>query len=172
MSRPHTGRTRLRQACAIAVVLASPIASLASTTTPPTPFTVTMTISASCAIVSAGTMTFPNSTTAFTTNTTATSSVVVQCTSTTPYNIGLDAGAGSGATVATRKMTSGAVTINYSLYSDSNHTLVWGNTVGTNTVSQTGNGQNQSVTIFGLVPPQNAPAPGAYSDTVNVTVTY
>ncbi len=33
----------------------------------------------------------------------------VQCTNTTPYHIGLDAGTGTGATVAARKMTKGHV---------------------------------------------------------------
>jgi hypothetical protein len=40
----------------------------------------------------------------------------VQCTNGTPYSIGLNAGAGSGATVAVRKMTHGSATIDYSLY--------------------------------------------------------
>jgi spore coat protein U-like protein len=130
-----------------------------------------MTIAASCGIVSAPTLTFTNPG-ALTANVDAQSTLVVQCTNTTPYNIGLDAGAGSGATVTTRKMTSGGVTVSYSLYTDINRTTVWGNTVGTNTVSQTGNGQNQSFTIYGRAPPQNAPAPGTYTDTINVTVTY
>jgi spore coat protein U-like protein len=55
----------------------------------------------------------------------------VQCTNTTPYHIGLDAGTGTAATVAVRKMTNGSNTINYSLYTDSTRTTVWGNTVGT-----------------------------------------
>ena len=170
MSRRHTGRTRLKQACAIAGLLAWPGVSLAGTATAP-PFTVTMTIAASCAVVSTQTLTFSNPG-ALTANVDAQSTLVVQCTNTTPYNIGLDAGTGSGATVTTRKMTSGAVTVNYSLYSDINHTTVWGNTVGPNTVSQTGTGQNQNFTIYGRVPPQNAPPPGTYTDTINVTVTY
>jgi spore coat protein U-like protein len=66
-----------------------------------------------------------------------TSTIQVQCTNTTPYNIGSDAGTGSGATVAARKMTNGR-SITYSLYSDSGRTTVWGTTIGTNTVSATG----------------------------------
>ncbi len=96
----------------------------------------------------------------------------MQCTNTTPYNIGLDAGTGSGATVTTRKLTNGAATINYSLYTTSGRTTVWGNTVGTDTVAATGNGASQSYTIFGRVPAQTTPAPATYSDTITVTVTY
>jgi hypothetical protein len=46
-------------------------------------------------------------------------------------------------------MTNGASTINYSLYSDSGRTAVWGNTIGTNTVAATGNGASQSYTVYG-----------------------
>ena len=94
------------------------------------------------------------------------------CTNTTPYNIGLDAGTGSGATVATRKMTSGRAAVKYSLYSDSAHTTVWGTTVGTDVVAATGDGNSQSYTVYGLVPPQAVPVPGTYNDTITVTVTY
>jgi spore coat protein U-like protein len=171
MSRRHIGR--LKRACALAALLVWPGASLAGTAT--TPFAVTMTVAASCAIVSTQTLPFPNSTNAFTSNVDAQAQFNVQCTATTAYNVGLSAGTGTGATVATRLMTvtgGGTATISYSLYTDANRTTVWGNTVPTNTVSQTGNGQSQQFTVYGRVPPQNAPAPGAYQDTITITVTY
>ena len=96
----------------------------------------------------------------------------MQCTDTTPYNIGLDAGTGTGATVTVRKLTSGGATVNYTLYSDTGRTTVWGNTVSTDTVAATGNGASQSYTVYGRVPAQTTPAPGTYTDTVTVTVTY
>jgi spore coat protein U-like protein len=101
-----------------------------------------------------------------------TSTVQVQCTNTTPFNIGLNAGTATGATVTTRKMTSGSNTINYSLFRDAGMTSNWGQTVGTDTVSSTGTGAVQSFTVYGQVPAQSTPAPGAYSDTITVTVTY
>lgn len=101
-----------------------------------------------------------------------TTTLNVQCTNTTPYNIGLDAGIGTGATVAVRKMTNGAATVNYSLYSDAGHSTVWGNTVGTDTVSGTGNGSVQTVTVYGQVPAQATPAAGVYTDTITATITY
>jgi spore coat protein U-like protein len=97
--------------------------------------------------------------------------IQVMCMKTTPYNIGLDAGTGSGATVATRKMT-GAATVIYSLYSDSAHATVWGNTIGTDTVAATGSGSRQNHTVYGRMLSQNAPALGTYTDTITVTVTY
>src|ERR1051325_2529104 len=141
----------------------------AATTT--STFTVQMTITATCTVNSASTLNFGTQG-VLATNVDQTSTIQVTWTHTTPYNAGLDAGTGTGATVATRKMTSGANTVNYTLYSNSGRTTVWGNTVGTDTVAATGNGSAQSYTVYGRVPPQAAPAPGTYTDTITVTVTY
>ncbi|TIN25917.1 MAG: spore coat protein U domain-containing protein [Mesorhizobium sp.] len=105
-------------------------------------------------------------------NVDSTGSVTVRCTDATPYNIGLGAGTGSGATVASRKMTSGIRTVTYSLYSDTGRTTVWGNTIGTNTASGTGTGLDQAYTVYARAPAQTTPAPGTYTDTIVVTVTY
>jgi spore coat protein U-like protein len=98
--------------------------------------------------------------------------VTPQCTSGTPYNVGLDAGTGVGATVTTRKMTAGGNTISYSLYQNSARTQVWGTTIGTNTVAGTGTGSNQALTVYGRVPAQTTPQPATYNDTIVSTVTY
>ncbi|MGN8021843.1 Csu type fimbrial protein [Phyllobacterium sp. 22229] len=135
-------------------------------------FTVQITIQASCTVVSTAPLTFA-AVGVITANEDASTTLSVQCTNTTPYNIGLNAGLGIGATVASRKMTGPAgALVNYTLYSDSNRTTVWGQTVNTDTVSQVGNGAAQPYTVYGRVPAQNTPAPGAYTDTITVTVTY
>jgi spore coat protein U-like protein len=101
------------------------------------------------------------------------STITIQCTTGTPYNVGLSAGSGAGATVATRRMTApGPSTVDYSIYRDAARTQVWGVTIGTDTVAGTGNGAAQALTAYGRVPAQTTPAPGAYSDIVTVTVTY
>src|SRR6266545_7737912 len=123
----------------------APSAPRAATTT--TTFGVQVTIAASCVINSASTLNFGTQG-ALTANVDNTSTVQVQCTDTTPYNIGLDAGLGAGASVATRKLTNGGNTINYSLYSDINHSVVWGTTVGVDTVAATGSGAGQSHTVY------------------------
>jgi spore coat protein U-like protein len=134
-------------------------------------FTVSITLAATCTINSASALNFGNQG-ILSANVDQTSTIQVTCTNTTPYNIGLDAGTGAGATVATRKLTSGGATVNYTLYSDTGRTTVWGNTVGTDTVAATGNGTGQNYTVYGRIPVQTTPAPGTYSDTITVTVTY
>ena len=98
--------------------------------------------------------------------------VRVTCTNTTTYNVGLDAGTGSGATVSNRKMTGGSETLDYALYSNSGRTTNWGNTVGTDTVSGTGNGSAQTLTVYGRIAASQYPAPASYSDTITATITY
>lgn len=109
-----------------------------------------------------------------TANIDATSTLAVTCTNTTPYNVGLGVGT-FGTTVTARKMkVSAAATdaVGYSMFRDSARTLNWGNTVATDTLAGTGNGLAQSLTVYGRVPAQAAVAPGTYTDTVTVTVTY
>ena len=158
--------------CVTGVVLASVVPlSEASASTVTGTVAVSLTIQASCVVSSSSGITFGTSG-VLTANTDAPGTLGVQCTNSTPYVVALDAGAGTGATTATRKLTSGAATVNYALYRDSGRTLTWGNTSGTDTVAGTGNGAAQTLNIYGRVPTQTTPAPGSYTDTVNVTVTY
>ncbi|HEY1962441.1 MAG TPA: spore coat U domain-containing protein, partial [Rhizomicrobium sp.] len=92
----------------------------------------------------------------------------------TPWNVGLNQGTFSGATVTSRKMSGpGSASLSYSLYQDAARTRNWGNTVGTDTVPGTGTGTAQSLTVYGRVPgSQTAAVPGSYADTIVVTLTY
>ena len=157
-------------AAALAALFLLAFGDSLSAATATTNFTVQMTITASCTVNSASTLNF-GSQGILATNVDQTSTVQVTCTNTTPYHIRLNVGTGAGATVAARKMTSGANTVNYTLYSDSGRTTLWGNTVGTDTVAATGSGAAQSYTVYGRVPAQTTPAPGSYTDTITVTVT-
>lgn len=96
-----------------------------------------------------------------------------QCTNSTPYTIGLSAGNGSGATTASRAMTaaSGAL-VRYGLYRDAARSLVWGENPGVDTQGGAGSGATQNYTVYGRIPAQTTPAPGVFSDTIIVTVTY
>jgi spore coat protein U-like protein len=143
-----------------------------ATTTATSSFQVTVTVQATCTVNSTQTMNFGSSQGLLAANVDAHADIVVTCTETTPYHVGLDAGASAGATVTTRKMTSGGgSTIDYSLYSD-NYTTNWGNTPSTDTVDAVGTGIGVTHRVYGRVPPQKTPAPDTYTDTITVTVTY
>lgn len=107
-------------------------------------------------------------------NVDATGGLSVTCTSGTSWSADADVGGGSGATLATRKMTSGSDILNYALYTDSSRSTVWGDGSGTSdTIDSTGTGTVQTITIYGRVPGGQTAAPaGSYADVVAVTVTY
>jgi|ERR1051325_56852 spore coat protein U-like protein len=148
-----------------------PISRVANAGTATATFTSQIAVMAACAINSAASLNFGTQG-VLAANVDQSSTISVTCTNTTPYTIGLDAGTGTGATVAARKLSSGGNTVTYTLYADAAHTTIWGNTPATDTVTGTGNGSSQSFTVYGRVPPQGAPAPGNYSDTITVTVMY
>jgi len=99
--------------------------------------------------------------------------VTIQCTNTTPLTLSASAGAGS---LAQRQLSSGVNRLNYNLFTNSARTAVWGDgTGGTSTIAATGTGMlsNASLTIFSRIPKgQSAAVPGAYSDSIIITVTY
>lgn len=130
---------------------------------------VTATVQAGCAI-SASPLAFGTSSGLLINST---STISVTCTNTTPYDVGLDAGSASGATVTTRSMTGpAAALLGYQLFSNSGRTTNWGNTVGTSTVAGTGSGTLQSVTVYGQIAAAQYARPGAYTDTITATITY
>jgi spore coat protein U-like protein len=144
-----------------------------------TTFGVSVTVNSNC-LVSASNLAFPNYTPAGG-NLTATTTVLVRCTKSTAFTVALNAGTTGGGTLAQRLMTNGSgSTVQYNLYTDSADTHIWGDgTGGTQTVAGTGNGTTVgnaiSETVYGQLldsaTNQVAP-PGAYTDTIPVTVTY
>lgn len=104
----------------------------------------------------------------------AQSTLLVRCTNTAQWVIGLNQGTAPGATTSTRQMTGPPPAfLNYNLFSDGANSINWGNIVGTDTVSGTGTGTVQVVTVFGTVPAgQSAAVPGGYVDTITATITF
>jgi spore coat protein U-like protein len=106
------------------------------------------------------------------TPTDADSRVTVTCTVDTGYAIGLDAGIGSGATVATRKLSNDSDVIDYSLYRDSGRSLVWGYNSESDTATGVGTGMPAETPIYGRIPPKQPVKRGVYTDTVTVWIIF
>lgn len=89
------------------------------------------------------------------------------------YTISLSPG--SASTLADRRLIGGG-SLGYNLYTDSGHGTVW----GTNTVSDSisvlaavlGVSVTRNYTVYGRIPAGQYVAPGSYSNTIVVTVTY
>jgi spore coat protein U-like protein len=109
---------------------------------------------------------------AITANVDSTAQVIPQCSNGLPYSLSLDGGLSGATDPAQRKMSKSSEQIIYGLYRDAGRSQPWGSTLGTDTVAGNGTGLNQSLTIYGRVPPQTTGSPGVYSDTIIVTVSY
>jgi len=135
-------------------------------------FDVTMKIIEDCTIATAP-LDFGQSQGVLATTVTGNTTISVVCTNTTPYNLGLNAGTGTGSNGTTRYMSGQAAgntgTVQFNLYQTSG-SGVWGNTQGTNTRGGTGSGAAQTITVYGEVPAQNTPAPDTYRSTITATV--
>lgn len=100
----------------------------------------------------------------------ATGAITLTCTANLNYSVALNGGL-SNSPPAARQMVRAGSSITYGLYRDLNRANVWGSAAG-QIASGTGTGGLQTLTVYGRVPAQNTPAPGNYSDTVVVTVSY
>lgn len=131
---------------------------------------VTITITSSCSIETATNLDF-GTVASTATDVNATGTLTVTCTNQTPYNVGIDNGAHFD-TTRRMKENGGGTTyyVPYALYRDASRTQAWG-TIGTDTLSGTGTGADQAITVYGQVPSANFPAL-SYTDTVTATLTY
>ena len=103
------------------------------------------------------------------------STLSITCSNTTAYTVSLNAGLGTSpaATVTTRHMNGPAAGgLAYQLHRDAGRTQNWGQTIGTDTVAGTGNGNAQVLTVYGQIAAGQLVPPGTYSDTIVATVTY
>lgn len=103
----------------------------------------------------------------------ATGAITARCTNGDAFRIALSSG--SSGNVAARQMqrSGGGGTVNYQLYTDSAHSIAWGDgTAGTAMATGTGSGNAVSINVYGRVPAQSTPMPGSYSDTITATITF
>ena len=165
-----TKRTKYFPKCVIAAIVLAASTSIgngAVAADVPTSLEVSAEVTDACTI-SAAPMSFGNYNFAVVR---AQSEITVKCTNGTAYEIDLDQGTGSGATVTTRKMTGPAGnTLNYFLYSDSQETYNWGE--DTTGPGGQGSGVNQTFPVYGVIPADQASPVGNYSDTVTATVDF
>lgn len=100
------------------------------------------------------------------------STITVKCSNTVPYRVNL--APSNGATTGAGSLSplgASPDTVPYQLRSTAGTSgTVWGNTSG-NGVTGTGNGANQTLTVYATAPSANY-APDTYKDTVTVTVNY
>ena len=134
---------------------------------------VSATVTANCTVTTSA-INFGAVNTLSAANVDGTGGVTVTCTNGTAWSASAGAGSGSGATLANRRMTSGANLLNYNLYTSSARSTVWGDgTSSSAAIGNVGSGVAQNFTVYGRIAAGQTSVPaGAYADTVSVTVTY
>jgi spore coat protein U-like protein len=96
----------------------------------------------------------------------STGSINVSCDTETGTTVKLDAGLHSSGTFNPRRMSGSGNYLNYGLYTDASHTMVWGDGAGS-TFTQPG---GSNVIVYGRIPALQKVRPGAYSDSVTIVV--
>lgn len=153
----------------VLLMIGLPIMTYGDTVT--TTMAVSATVTKVCA-VSATPLNFNNYNASSGSPTDSTATLTVTCNSGTTYDVGLDAGGGSGATTTTRKLTLSSNTIDYQLFRDFGRSQNWGNAVGSDTLAGTGSGSAANHIVYGRIATGQFVPEGTYGDTVTVTVTY
>jgi spore coat protein U-like protein len=154
---------------ALSILLSSlaSINSFATTTT--NAFGVSTAVAASCSISGVSNIGFSGYNPTLTS--TGTGSISALCSKDTPYTLSLSAGVG---TFANRAM-SGPVTdkLNYNVFLDAGYTSIFGDgTSTTSSVSATGTGAVQAITVYGKIPSGQFINVGSYSETLTVSLVY
>jgi spore coat protein U-like protein len=160
-----------RSALALMVWAASALSAWAATDT--VTFQVTASVLSACD-VQATNHAFGTYTPSSGTPLDGTSTVSVYCTSGTPYTLSLDVGTGGGDFTA-RQMGSGGNQMSYNLYTTNARSTVWGDGSGsTGTISGNGSGLLTAAQhiVYGRIAINQDVAPGSYTSTVTVTVTF
>jgi spore coat protein U-like protein len=138
-------------------------------------FQVSLTVTTNCSI-SANPLAFGSTNSALATTAIAQStSLSVTCNNGASYTLSLDKGTTTGSTVTNRLLAgtgSNTQTVQYELYSDSGHSTIWGDSTGGSTVSGTGTGAAQTITVYGQVPSQTVPTADTYTSTETATVSF
>ena len=168
---PSTLRRALATALVIATASGVADAAVYGNGSKTATFDVTMRIVADCAIAVNG-IDFGQTQGVLATAVAASSNISVTCSNTTPYNIGLNAGTGTGSNGTTRYLSgtgANASTVRFNLY-QAPGASPWGNTQGTDTLGGTGNGSAQNLTVYGEIPAQATPTPDSYKSTITATV--
>jgi spore coat protein U-like protein len=137
------------------------------------PFTVQATVAADC-LISATDANF-GSLGLITSTVAVLGTITTTCTGGTTYAVSINAGKGTGATVASRLLTrtGGSNTLKYNIYLDGTYKQIWGDgSNGTYNRPSTGTGTAQVATYYAVMAPQPAATPGTYTDQLIATVTF
>lgn len=92
----------------------------------------------------------------------------VKCANSVAYRVLLDGGQ-HGSAADRYLVNDKGDRIKYMLFTDSSHGVPWNDSTG---LSGVGNGQENWLPIYGVIPAQPTPSDGVYTDTIKVTINW
>ena len=104
-------------------------------------------------------------------------SIIVEC-HPSDQSIEIEIGAGLSGSFAARRMSNGAATLDYNLYTNSGRTIVWGDGTGGSVSQMLNNGavysgtRRYSATVYGRITGGQRVPSGSYGDTLIITVNF
>jgi spore coat protein U-like protein len=174
-------RTSILKISLLGTLLCASSMVLAGTSPQTTNLAVSANVAGSCTITGTTALAFGAYDPAdvnFAANLDATGSVTVRCTRGTVASVnlgqGLNAAAGSTCVTPQRRMSDGGTErLGYALYQDAARSTVWGcDTTNDQSYTSAGPSAPTTLTVYGRIPGGQDAAPGSYSDTVVVTVSF
>lgn len=126
-----------------------------------------------CLTATATTLSFVNYTPS--TQNTAQATITITCLLGTTYTLALNAGTTSGGTISQRLLSDGSGhTLQYNIYTNSNHTTLWGDGTTGSTVAGSGALLPQTYTAYGVMPSGQTlnSMSVLFTDTVTITVNF
>ena len=130
------------------------------------------TVAKKCTTLTGGTISFAAYVPDATDANDAATTVKVNCTKGTQVTISMDKGQGSGASTTTRKLASADDSLNYSLYTDTSRSDVWGEDAAAVVFAGEGLLSQTTLDVYGRIAAGQDVKPGSFSDTVTVTLSY
>lgn len=152
------------------------VSNVQSATSVAVPMLITATVLSSC-VVTTNAINHTDFAPDATTEPQSSADIAVVCTApNTNYNVLISKGTGTGAandgTLREMRVLGVGDPLRYTLYRDAARTLVWGDTVGTNTATGTGGLVPSIHTVYSKIFSGQSVPPGVYTDTVMVSVVY
>ncbi|MEH1871477.1 Csu type fimbrial protein [Nostoc sp.] len=105
-----------------------------------------------------------------TTKNASTGNITYNCASGTPP-FTIDLSKGNAASYNSRELKDGSNSLNYNLYIDAAGSQIWGD--GTSSTNQySSSNLTGTITIYGIIPPQQNAKVGSYTDSITATINF
>lgn len=185
MNGKRSGKTAILAALALMLPASAQTSSAAATNVRTATFMVSVIVDSDCVIVNANALNFGHIGARLGSSsglpflrTEQVTRLNVTCSKNTRYTLYMDQGSVAGSTVDARLMAGSSAgngdRLQYQLYTDPTHSILWGDgsSASSNSVGGTGTGTPQTYIVYGRILDQSMPTPDLYSSIITASLTF